>query len=34
MTMAEALKWVADLFEEPLDAINPLTSRKEIDAWD
>ena len=34
MTMAEALKWVADLFQEPLDTINPLTSRKEIDAWD
>lgn len=34
MTMPEALKWVADLFQEPLDNINSLTSREEIDAWD
>ena len=34
MTLPEALKWIADLFEEPPDNINPLTSREEIAAWD
>lgn len=34
MTEAEAVKWVAELFEEPADRITPATPRAAIPAWD
>ena len=34
MTEQEALKWIADLFEEPAENIRPTTERDEIDGWD
>ena len=30
----EALAWVADVFEMPVEKIRPETRRDEIDAWD
>ena len=34
MTTNEALEWIADLFEESPEEINPDTPRDEIPAWD
>jgi len=34
MTEQEAIKWVADLFEEPVDNLNPETARSQIRVWD
>ena len=34
MTEPEALKWLAELFEEPADAITKATPRTTIPAWD
>jgi len=34
MNMDEALAWIADLFEEPVENIQPETLREDIPAWD
>ena len=34
MTEQEALKWVAELFEEPLENVRPETGQDDIEAWD
>jgi acyl carrier protein len=34
MTTEDALEWIAELFEEPLDAIHPEVTAEEIPAWD
>jgi acyl carrier protein len=34
MTESEALKWIAELFEESSDAITPGIPRTAIPAWD
>jgi acyl carrier protein len=34
MSRAEALKWIANIFEEPVNQITPETSRDNIPAWD
>ena len=34
MTTDEALRWVADLFEQPVEKISPDTPRDEIPTWD
>jgi acyl carrier protein len=34
MTFEEALKWIADIFEEPVEHIRAETPRSEIKAWD
>ena len=34
MTESEALKWIAELFEEPASAIDASTQRDAIPAWD
>lgn len=34
MTQEEAIKWIADIFEEPIERITPETSRMEVNAWD
>jgi len=34
MNIEEALIWVADLFEEPVEDIQPETLREDIPAWD
>lgn len=34
MTVEEALHWVAELFEEPIEKIKPSTLKEEIEAWD
>ena len=34
MTTEEALGWIAELFEEPLDAVHPDATAEEIPAWD
>ena len=34
MTLEEALSWIAELFEEPIENIKPETSKGEIGAWD
>jgi acyl carrier protein len=34
MTMAAALEWIAEMFEEPKERITPDTARSEIAAWD
>ena len=34
MNKAEALAWIADLFEEPQEQIRESTPRSEILAWD
>ena len=34
MKVQEALAWVADLFETPVEAIRPETKKEEIEAWD
>jgi acyl carrier protein len=34
MTHGQALKWIADIFEEPVEAIKPETLRSDIKAWD
>lgn len=34
MTQEDALKWVAELFEESADKISPSTAREDIPAWD
>ncbi len=34
MTEQEALKWIAELFEEPPEKMTPETDRDEIPAWD
>jgi acyl carrier protein len=34
MNQEEALKWIAELFEEPVDDIKPETQRDEIPMWD
>lgn len=33
-SLNEALAWVAELFETPVEKIRPETKRAEIDAWD
>ena len=34
MTTNEALKWIAELFEEPPENVTPETQRDDIAAWD
>ena len=34
MNLEEALKWIADLFEESVENIQPETSKEDILAWD
>ena len=34
MNQTEALAWIADLFEEPMEKIQPDIKRKDIPAWD
>ena len=34
MNLNEALQWVADLFEEPVENVRPETLREDIQAWD
>ncbi len=34
MNIEEALTWVADLFEEPVENIQPETLKEDIPAWD
>ena len=34
MNQKEALAWVADLFEESVDKVQPDTPRDAIEAWD
>jgi len=34
MTTEQALAWIADIFEEPVEAIKPETPRSAINAWD
>ena len=34
MNMEEALTWIADLFEEPVENIQPETLKEDIPAWD
>ena len=34
MTLDEALRWVGELFEEPIENIKPSTSKGDIGAWD
>ena len=34
MNMDEALAWIADLFEEPVENIQPETLKEDIPAWD
>jgi acyl carrier protein len=34
MTTEQALAWIADIFEEPVEAIKPKTPRSDIKAWD
>lgn len=34
MTLMDALEWIANLFEEPPENIQPDTKRDEIPAWD
>jgi acyl carrier protein len=34
MTQQEALTWIAELFEEPVENIQPETFRENIPGWD
>lgn len=34
MTEEEALKWIAELFQEPAENIKPETERDKIEGWD
>ena len=34
MTLEEALTWIADLFEESVEDIDPETLKEDIPAWD
>lgn len=34
MNAEDALKWIADLFEESIDDVQPETQRDEMPAWD
>jgi len=34
MNREEALKWIAELFEEPVENIQPGTAREAIPMWD
>jgi acyl carrier protein len=34
MTREDAIKWIADIFEEPAERMTPDTPRSEITAWD
>jgi acyl carrier protein len=34
MNLKEALRWIADLFEEPVENIQPDTLREAVQAWD
>ena len=34
MTLNEALKWIADLFEEPVEKVLSQTKREDIAGWD
>jgi len=34
MKLEEALMWIADLFEESVEDINPETLKEDISAWD
>ena len=34
MNIEEALTWIANLFQEPVDDIKPDTSRDDIAGWD
>ena len=34
MTQDDAIKWIAELFEEPIDHLTPETKRGDIPGWD
>jgi len=34
MSSTEALSWIADVFEEDIDSIDPETKREDIVGWD
>jgi acyl carrier protein len=34
MTEEEALEWIAELFQEPVENITPETERDKIEGWD
>jgi len=34
MDLTQALKWIADIFEESVDNIKPEATRDDIDYWD
>ena len=34
MNINEAIAWIADLFEEPVENIQPETLKEDIPAWD
>jgi acyl carrier protein len=34
MTQDEATRWIADIFEEPVEHITPATQREAIPGWD
>ena len=34
VTITEALSWIAELFEEPVENIQPETLRDDIESWD
>jgi acyl carrier protein len=34
MTPEEAIKWIAELFEEPADRLKPETKKADIPGWD
>ena len=34
MTQQEALAWVAEVFQEPVENIQPETSRENVPGWD
>jgi len=34
MTRDEALAWLADLFQEPIEVVRPNTARDELPGWD
>ncbi len=34
MTVSEALSWIANIFEQPLESITPETLRDDIETWD
>lgn len=34
MTLQEALNWIANIFEAPVEEIHPQTKRDDIEGWD